>query len=301
MANLQTLMTGVTAKEFAMKNSTILIAVGIDASVDALAEQLETIRVIPAQVAVLVIGEVPQFPYYAIGVPPYGGVDIPPAWQEALSASKAALKAKQDEIEILLQQHDTAGGVAVVAAEPSSVSDAIARHAMLCDMALVSDDLRVPDTLFRQVIYGVLFQSPIGVLLNDPTANALHRPKHVFVAWNTHLHTARAVHQALPLLRQADQVIIGTVDPVMSEYGAGEDPGVDVAKWLTHHGCKVTVQQYPSGGRDVGSCILDRSKEVGADLIVMGSYGHSRAREAFFGGTTRTLIEQTDHAVFLAH
>jgi nucleotide-binding universal stress UspA family protein len=63
----------------------------------------------------------------------------------------------------------------------------------------------------------------------------------------------------------------------------------------------VSVQQYSSGGLGIGSCILDRSKEFGADLIVMGSYGRSRAREAIFGGTTRTLIEQTDQAVFLAH
>lgn len=284
-----------------MENSTILIAIGKDASTDDLAKKLETIRTIPARVAILLVGEVPQFPYYAVGVPPYGSVDFPPEWQEAVSRSKAALKAKQDEIETLLQQHDVAGGVAIVATEPSQISDAIARRAMLCDIALISDDLRVPDTLFRQVVYGVLFQSPIGVLLNDPAAEALHRPKRVFVAWNTHLHTARAVHQALPILRQTEDVTIGTVDPVMSEYSAGEDPGVDVAKWLTHHGCNVTVQQYPSGGHDVGSCILDRSKEIGADLIVMGSYGHSRTREAIFGGTTRTLIEQTDQAVFLAH
>ena len=284
-----------------MNNSTILIAVGKDASLGDLARKIETVRAIPAQVVILLVGEVPQFPYYAMGIPPYGGTDISPEWQEALSRNTAALKAKQEEIETLLQQHDVSGEVAVVATEPSQISDAIARRAMLCDIALVSDDLRDPDTLFRQVVYGVLFQSPIGVLLNDPTAEALHRPKRVFVAWNTHLHTARAVHQALPLLRKAEDVIIGTVDPVMSESRAGEDPGVDVAKWLTHHGCTVTVQQYPSGGREIGTCILDRAKEVGADLIVMGSYGHSRTREAFFGGTTRTLMEQTDQAVFLAH
>ena len=59
-----------------MKNTTIMIAVSKDAPVNALAAKLETIRAIPAQVSVLVVGEVPQFPYYAVGVPPYGGVDI---------------------------------------------------------------------------------------------------------------------------------------------------------------------------------------------------------------------------------
>jgi nucleotide-binding universal stress UspA family protein len=284
-----------------MKNSTVLIAVGQNTSMKELAGKLETIRSIPAQVSILIVGEIPEFPYYAIGVPPYGGTNIPPEWEDALSETKAALKAKQDEIETLLAQHDVQGGVAVVATEPAQIADAIARRAMLCDIAVVSDDLRVPATLFRQVVYGVLFQSPIGLLLNDAAAKVLLPPKRVFVAWNTHLHSARAVHQALPLLRQAQEVIIASFDPVMSEYMAGEDPGVDVARWLTHHGCSVTVQQYPSGGHEIGSCILARSKEVGADLIVMGSYSHSRTREALFGGTTHTLIEQTDYPVFLAH
>ena len=284
-----------------MKNNTILTIVGKDASTSDLAKKLEVIRAIPARAVVLVLGEMPVFPYYTVGFAPYGTTEVPAGWQEEVSANKIALNTKAGEIEKLLQEHDVSGEVTTVACEPSLVSDAIARRAMLCDIALISEDLRKSDTLFRQIAYGVLFQSPIGVLLNDPVAKALRGPKRVFVAWNTHLHSARAVHQALPLLRHADEVIVGTVDPVMTELRDGEDPGVDVAKWLTHHGCKVVVEQYPSGGQDIGDCILDRSKDVGADLIVMGSYGHSRTREAIFGGTTRTLIEQTDQAVFLAH
>lgn len=284
-----------------MKNRTILIAIGKDASSAALAKNLEAIRAIPARAAIMIIGEMPVFPYYAVGIPPYGGTDIPPEWQAAVSANQTALKAKEEEIETLLQQHDVSGEVSTVACEPPQVADTIARRAMLCDLALVSDDLRQTETLFRQVVHGILFQSPVGVLLNDHGVDTLLKPKRVFVAWNTHLHSARAVHQALPFLCQADEVIIGTVDPVMKEFRDGEDPGVNVAKWLTHHGCNVVVRQYPSGGQDIGDCILSRSKEAGADLIVMGSYGHSRTREAFFGGTTRTLIEQTDQAVFLAH
>jgi nucleotide-binding universal stress UspA family protein len=106
------------------------------------------------------------------------------------------------------------------------------------------------------------------------------------------------VHSALPLLRAAGEVIIGIVDPDTTQ---SEDPGVDVAKWLTHHGCNVVVQQYPSGGKSVGDSLRARAKDVGADLVVMGSYGHSRARQAVFGGTTRSMIDQTDQPVFLAY
>lgn len=284
-----------------MKNSTILIAIGKDASNTELAKKLETLRAIPAHAVVLIVGEMPPFPYYAVGVPLYGTADVPVEWQEDVAAYKAALQARADEVETVLQQHDVSGEVSTIICEPSSVADAIARRAMLCDMAIISEDLREPEMLFKQVVHGVLFQSPIGILLNDHDASTIGNSKKIFVAWTTHLHSARAVHQALPFLREADEVIIATIDPVMTAFRDGEDPGVDVAKWLTHHGCTVTVQQYPSGGKDIGDCILDKSEEVGADLIVMGSYGHSRTRQAFFGGTTRTLIEQTERPVFLAH
>ncbi|MFX0546344.1 universal stress protein [Roseovarius sp. S1116L3] len=284
-----------------MKNSTILIAMGQNASNGEVARKLEAIRALEARAVIMIVGELPTFPYYAIGVPAYGTSDIPISWQEEMAAHKDAMKAKEDEMEALLAQHDVSGDVTGISCEPAMVADAVGRRAMLCDMMLVTEDLRKPDTLFRQVVYGVLFQSPIAVLLNDHDAAALNAPKRIFVAWNTDLHSARAVHLALPFLRMAESVTIATVDPVKTEYGEGEDPGVDVARWLTHHGCNVTVQQYPSGGQTVGQCILDRAEEVGADLVVMGSYGHSRTRQAFFGGTTRTMVDQTDQAVLLAH
>ncbi|QCO57774.1 universal stress protein (plasmid) [Pseudorhodobacter turbinis] len=282
-----------------MKNSTILIATSKDAPLDRLAQKLETLRAIPARAVVLLVAQMPVFPYSAIGLPPFGPIDIPPEWQEEVANLRTSLNDRAQEVEALLQAHDISGEVATATCEPAMLADAIARRAMLCDMAIISEELREPEAIFRQAVYGVLFQSPAGLLLNDPKAAVLSAPKRVFVAWNTHLHSARAVHQALPLLRQADEVVIASFDPVMTELREGEEPGADVAKWLTHHGCTVTVQQYPSGGKDIAECILDRSKEVGADLIVMGAYGHSRMRETIFGGTTHSMIAQSDRAVFL--
>ncbi|CUH89236.1 Universal stress protein family protein [Phaeobacter sp. CECT 5382] len=284
-----------------MKNSSILIVIGKQASLDDLAKQLETIRALPARAVVLIIGEMPQYPYGTLGVPTGGIADFSVEWQESVAANTEALKVKTDEVEALLQQHGLSGEVASVACEAAMVSEAVARHAMLCDLALVGPDLRQSETLFQEVSNGILFQSPVGMLINDTNGTALKQPEKIFVAWNTGLHAARAVHAALPMLRGAKEVVIGSIDPVMTQLRDGEDPGVDVAKWLTHHGCTVVVRQYPGGGQDVGDCILDRAAECGADLIVMGSYGHSRTRQAFFGGTTRTLLEQTEKTVFLAH
>lgn len=284
-----------------MKNATILVIVGKNVVESDLARRLEVLRAIPAHAVVFIVGERPPFPYYALGVPMYGTTVVPPEWQEEIRANEAALKAKADEVERLLAQHDVSGEVTTLACETAQVAAAIARAAMVCDMAMIGDDLREPATLFRQVTNGVLFDSPIGFILNGKDPARALAPKTVFIAWNTELNAARAVHQTLPLLRQAKEVIIGIFDPVMTEYGDGEEPGADIAKWLSHHGCTVTVRQYPSGGHEIGGAILERSRECGADLVVMGAYGHSRAREAILGGTTRTMVEQTGQAVFMAH
>ena len=81
----------------------------------------------------------------------------------------------------------------------------------------------------------------------------------------------------------------------------GQDPGTDVAAWLSHHGCLVTLSQYPSGGRSVADVIQDRAAEAGSDLIVMGAYGQARMIQTVLGGTTRSMVEQTKLPVFLAH
>ena len=77
-----------------MKNSSILIVVGKDASLVKLAEKLESIRAIPARAVILVVEEMPTFPYYAVGVPPYGVTDVPTGWQDELFAKKGCVELK---------------------------------------------------------------------------------------------------------------------------------------------------------------------------------------------------------------
>lgn len=284
-----------------MKNATILIVIGKDADLAAQEARLEALGALRTRAIVLIAAEIPLFPYYAISAPPYGMTAIPAQWQEDVNTLQANLKTMAAKLEAVMQKHGVTGEVAVVSTEPSLIAEGIVQRAMLCDVVVIDDGLRAEDPLFFQTVHGVLFQSPVGVILNDRGASALGASQTVLIGWTSHLHTARAVHQALPLLKTAAEVIVVTVDPVASTGQGGEDPGIDVAEWLTHHGCKVSVQQVPSGGQDIGACLLARARDCGAGLIVMGSYGHSRLRQAMFGGTTRSMIDQTMQAVFLGH
>jgi nucleotide-binding universal stress UspA family protein len=124
--------------------------------------------------------------------------------------------------------------------------------------------------------------------------------KRVLVAWNSSRESARAVHDALPLLQQADAVQVVAFNP---RKGAehGEVPGADIGLTLARHGVRVQVAQQHAEGLDIGSQILSRAADVDADLIVMGAYGHSRMRELVLGGATRTLIQAMTVPVLMSH
>jgi nucleotide-binding universal stress UspA family protein len=93
------------------------------------------------------------------------------------------------------------------------------------------------------------------------------------------------------LLTRADAVQVVVVD----DEGApahGYIAGADIAEHLARHGARVEVLRLWSKGEDVGRLLLSQATAFGADLLVMGAYGHSRLRERVFGGVTRTVLTE---------
>jgi len=125
--------------------------------------------------------------------------------------------------------------------------------------------------------------------------------KTVLLCWNASRESARAAADALPFLRAADKVIVLIVDPEVSADGHGQEPGADVALWLARHGVNVTVQRDVALDAKIGEIILSRAADYGADLIVMGIYGHSRLREMVLGGVSRTLLASMTVPVLMSH
>jgi nucleotide-binding universal stress UspA family protein len=89
--------------------------------------------------------------------------------------------------------------------------------------------------------------------------------------------------------------------PEKSGAAHGEEPGADIALFLTRHGVKVRVSRYDAPDVDVGNQLLSRAFDLSADLIVMGAWGHSRLHELVLGGVTRTLLESMTVPVLMAH
>ena len=119
----------------------------------------------------------------------------------------------------------------------------------------------------------------------------------VLVAWSDTRESARAVMDALPILQSARSVTLLTVNPE-DEFSL---PGADIARWLAEHGVETELTRMTADSIDIADAILNQVSESGADLIVMGGYGHSRLRETVLGGTTRTILRQMTVPTLLAH
>jgi len=120
------------------------------------------------------------------------------------------------------------------------------------------------------------------------------------VAWDASVAATRAVANAIPLLKRADMVDVVVLNAEYEGDAHGEQPGADIALYLTRHGIKVNVSRQKTK-IDIGNALLSMAADFASDLIVMGCYGHSPFREALVGGVSRTILQSMTVPVLMAH
>ncbi|MDC8011672.1 universal stress protein [Tahibacter soli] len=122
-------------------------------------------------------------------------------------------------------------------------------------------------------------------------------PRRIAVAWNGSVECVRAVQSSLGLLLRADEVVLLQSEP--SERTASQLPRIDT--YLKRHGVRPTYHPHKIGDRTPGESLLQAAQAAGADLMVMGAYGHSRFSEWVLGGATRHVLEEARLPVYLRH
>ena len=139
-------------------------------------------------------------------------------------------------------------------------------------------------------------------LLLAPSSACSNPFSTVVIAWKETAPSARAVVAALPLLMKAEKIHILAVaengDDVQPSLASAER----LANYLRRQGLKVQAGQVEARGRNACAVLLEAAEQkLHAGLLVMGAYGHSRAREFIFGGFTRSVLRSAPLPVFLCH
>jgi nucleotide-binding universal stress UspA family protein len=174
----------------------------------------------------------------------------------------------------------------------------LARKLQFCDLVVLPRPYQDnPDA--EALVESCLFAAERPVLMIPKGCKAPDAGGHILMGWNGGAEALAAARAALPLLQQADVADICIIDPPM--HGADRsDPGGAMAQYLMRHGTRSEVAVLAKTEPHVGEILLRRAREVGAHLIVSGAYGHSRLREAVFGGATRSLLERADRPILMS-
>jgi len=135
------------------------------------------------------------------------------------------------------------------------------------------------------------------VLAVPPSVGAVDFCGRAVVAWDGSQESAMALRAALPLLAHAGQVHLVTVE----ESGKHGFPSTGASAFLARHGVASELHEWPQKDRSIGEALLAATRELAADYMVMGAFGHNRLREFIFGGVTAELLRGARIPLLLAH
>ena len=175
---------------------------------------------------------------------------------------------------------------------------AMARTARAADLLIASPRSRAAKTSSVDPVELVMCAGRPVLLVPD----GVHRlqAKAIMVAWKDTREARRAIADALPLLRRADDVLVQAVcEP--GERDSAVFQTADVITALQRHGVPASAAIAHAKPDDVADVLRQAADRASADLIVAGAYGHSRAREWAFGGVTYELMHRPPCCVLFSH
>jgi nucleotide-binding universal stress UspA family protein len=230
--------------------------------------------------------------------------------ERMIESLRAGAEARAGAVRALYGTHCVAAGLPVVEPEAEAQSgafevtyrqvtgreaDEAAQAGRLSDLILVAEPSSEAEGASVATLEAALFETGRPVLM-VPAALPESLGARIAIAWGDTPEAARACAAALPLLAKAEEVYLLTG-------GAGETrpkPSL-LAAYLAHHGVAAKTWAFAPGKGPLGEEILSQAAEAGADLLVMGAYGHSRLREMVLGGVTRSVIAGAGIPVLMAH
>ena len=167
------------------------------------------------------------------------------------------------------------------------------RYGRVADLIVLPRPSGDLDVGIRLSLEAALMETGRPLLLIPPKTAKVG--SNIAIAWNGSTEAARAVGEAKPFLENAKKVTILTA----AEKNVDFNPE-GLQSFLAWHGVKAGIEKVRVRG-DVSKALLSTATRVGADLLVMGAYSHSRVREMILGGVTRHVLNEATMPTLMAH
>lgn len=236
--------------------------------------------------------------------PVIGGYPDAIALRTEIERLEAMARARAAKIEAMfreqLRRDDAPGEWHLASGPPNEEALWRARHV---DAVVLSQPSPDPDARIgvRYLVEDVLLRSGRPVLFVPYAGHAPKLGANVLVAWNGSREATRALHDVLPLL-DADASITVLVIDRPGDRGEQGIRGAEIAEHIARHRFRTTMARTVADrSLDDADVILDYAADTGADLLVMGGYGHSRTREMVLGGVTRALLDHMTLPTLMSH
>lgn len=174
-------------------------------------------------------------------------------------------------------------------------ADEVARRGGLADLTILARPAIDSDLDLSQTLDASLFDTgrPVLLISESPPENLLET---IAIAWDGSREAARAVANAVPLLKEAERVVVITA----REVSVKSEPS-ELTNYLAGQGVEAKTWAFTPGEEAIGDAILGEVAKAKASLLVMGAYGHSRFREMVLGGVTRSVLNDARLPVLLTH
>ncbi|MGE0223699.1 MAG: universal stress protein [Acetobacteraceae bacterium] len=197
---------------------------------------------------------------------------------------------------MMTNQPGQAGVTSEWVVETGNAADWVAEYGRTCDM-IVTGRGAAGSILAGDLTESALMESGKPVLLAasgaPPTLDGT-----IAIAWKDTREAACAVRSALPFIRRAARVVVFTVTEDDADQGRAHERLAASLRW---HNANVALHVIGPDGNAPVESLLDAVTGAGCTMLVMGGYGHTRLREAVFGGFTRTVLERAPLPVLMAH
>jgi nucleotide-binding universal stress UspA family protein len=179
---------------------------------------------------------------------------------------------------------------------------ALRRVARYVDVAIVGQtDPTVREELLATRPEDLALGSGRPVLVVPYIGGSRSPGRHIVVAWDGSREAARAVADALPLLMQASVVRVVSIDAKAPGITDQSNAAEDLGRFLADHGIAAKPENLQTDECSEADVLLSRIGDFGADLLVMGCYGHTRLRELVLGGMTREILQHMNVCVLMSH